>query len=84
MLATVKVLFLALAVTGVSVTGVAAGETQTPLTKAIGIHEDHLGADSTMPQQAIKGQQNALDHLNMNEDKWVAMNHTWSPYDDFN
>jgi len=84
MLAVAKVLFLALAVTGVSVTGVAAGEIQTPLTKAIEIHRDHLGADSTMPQQSVKGQQNAYDHLMMNQDKWIAKNHTWMPGPDHN
>ncbi len=82
MLAAAKVLVLALAVTGVSATGVATGVVQTPLLKAIDIHEDHMGANSTLPQQAMKGQQNALDHLMKNQERWVAGNHTWVPDDD--
>ncbi len=77
MLAAVKVLILAFAVTGVSAAGVATGVVQTPLSKAIDIHEDHMGANSTLPQQAMKGQQNALDHLMKNQERWVAGNHTW-------
>ena len=84
MLAVAKVLFLALAVTGVSATGVATVVVQTPLTNAIEIHEDHLGADSTLPQQAMKGQQTAYDHLMKNQERWLAKNHTWMPDDDHN
>jgi len=80
MLAAAKVLILALAVTGVSATGVATGVVQTPLTKAIEIHKDHL-QNSTMPEQAMKGQQTAYDHLLKNQDRWVAKNHTWMPDD---
>ena len=79
MLAVAKVLFLALAVTGVSASGVAMGAVQTPLTNAIEIHEDHLGMDSPMPQQSTKGQQTAYDHLMKNQEKWLAKNHTWMP-----
>lgn len=79
MLAAAKVLMLALAVTGVSAAGVATGAIQTPLSKAIDIHEDHMGANSTLPQKAMKGQQNALDHLMKNQDRWIAGNHTWVP-----
>jgi len=81
MFVAVKVLFLAFAVTGVAATGVATGVVQTPLTNAIEIHEDHLGANSTLPDQAIKGQQNAYDHLIKNQDRWLAQNHTWMPDD---
>jgi len=84
MLATAKVLFLALAVTGVSATGVATTVVQTPLSHAIDIHEDHLGANTTLPSQAMKGQQNALDHLMKNQERWLANNHSWMPDDDDN
>ena len=81
MLAVAKVLFLALAVTGVSATGVATGMVQTPLTNAIEIHEEHLGTGSTLPDQAVKGQQTAYDHLMKNQERWLAKNHTWMPDD---
>jgi hypothetical protein len=81
MLAVAKVLFLALAMTGVSATGLATGVAHTPMTKAIEIHKDHLGTNSTLPQQAMKGQQTAYDHLMKNQERWLAKNHTWMPDD---
>lgn len=75
---TAKVLLLMFAVTGIAATGASGMYTETPpLTKAIEIHEDHLGSDSTLPAQAIKGQQNAYDHLMKNWEKWAIKNHTW-------
>lgn len=74
MLAAVKVLFVALALTGVAGTGVATG--MVPLTKAIDIHEKHLGQNSTMPDQSRQGQQNALNHLMENQERWLSRNVT--------
>ena len=85
MIAAAKALVLAfVAVTGVGATGVASGAIDIPLQKAIDIHEDHLGQNSTMPEQSQKGQQNALDHLLENQEKWLARNITQDPDDDLN
>jgi hypothetical protein len=67
MIAVVKALVLALAVTGLASAGVVA----TPLNKAIDIHKNHLGPDSKLPENAMKGQQNALDHLMKNQARWL-------------
>jgi len=75
MLAIAKVLLLAFAVSGVAVTGAAAGVVHIPLTKAIDIHKNHLGPDSKLPLNAMKGQQNAYDHLVENQQRWMQ-NHT--------
>jgi len=80
MLASAKILFLTFAVIGVAATG--ATGVDSPMKKAIQIHEDHLGTNSNMPDQAIKGQQNSYDRLMMNQARWIAQNHTWSPDDD--
>ncbi len=72
MLATAKAVLVALALTGVVGTGVAAGEVHLPLQKAIDIHKAHLGDNSTMPEQSQKGQQNSLDHLLANQEKFLA------------
>lgn len=77
MLVTAKVLLVALALTGVAGAGVATG--MTPLTKAIDIHEKHLGQNSTMPDQSRHGQQNALDHLLHNQESWLSKNVTREP-----
>ena len=83
MIAAAKALVLAfVAVTGVGATGVVTGAIDVPLQKAIDIHKDHLGANSTMPEQSQKGQQNALDHLLENQEKWLARNVTHVPDDD--
>lgn len=84
MIAVVKALMLAFAVSGVAVTGVAAGVSHLPMQKAIDIHKNHLGQNTTMPDQSLKGQQNALDHLVHNQERWVATNHTAEPDHDMN
>lgn len=77
MAAVAQALVLALAATGV------AGATITglPMEKAIEIHKNHLGPDSKLPEQAMKGQHSALDYLIKNQDRWVAENHTAVPDD---
>ena len=75
MLAIAKVLILAFAVTGVAGTGVATGVVHMPLQHAIDIHKNHLGENSTMPEQSTHGQQNALDHLMENQERWLANPH---------
>ena len=75
MLAIAKVLILAFAVTGVAGTGVATGVVHMPLQNAIDIHKNHLGENSTMPEQSTHGQQNALDHLMENQQRWLANPH---------
>lgn len=75
MLAIAKVLILAFAVTGVAGTGVATGVVHMPLQNAIDIHKNHLGQNSTMPEQSTHGQQNALDHLMENQQRWLSKPH---------
>ena len=75
MLAIAKVLILAFAVTGVAGAGVASGVVQTPLQHAIDIHKNHLDQNSTMPEQSRHGQQNALDHLMENQERWLSNPH---------
>lgn len=75
MLAIAKVLILAFAVTGVAGTGVATGVVHMPLQNAIDIHKNHLGQNSTMPEQSTYGQQNALDHLMENQQRWLSKPH---------
>ena len=83
MIAAAKAIVLALvAVGGIGAAGVAAGDVH--LQNAIDIHKDHLGANSTMPEQSHKGQQNSLDHLLENQEKWLARNITQVPDDDLN
>ena len=77
MLASAKILILTFAVIGIATTG--ATGVDAPMKKAIQIHEDHLGTNSTMPDQAIKGQQNSYDRLMMAMEKWMAGNHTSEP-----
>ena len=86
MMAAVKAIVLALvAVTGAGAAGVATGVVSLPLQNAIDIHEDHLGENSTMPEQSHKGQQNALDHLLDNQERWLAShNATQMPDNDLN
>ncbi len=85
MLAAAKVLIVALALTGAVGGGVAAGAVHVPMQKAIDIHKEHLGANSTMPEQSKHGQQNSLDHLLSNQEKWLAShNVTSAPDDDLN
>jgi hypothetical protein len=75
MLAIAKLLIIAFAMTGVAGTGVAAGVVHTPLQHAIDIHKNHLGQNSTMPEQSTHGQQNALDHLVENQQRWLSKPH---------
>jgi len=70
-----KAALLALAVMGVAATGAVAGVVHVPLQKAIDIHKEHLGQNSTMPEQSTPGQQNALDHLMENQQRWMAKPH---------
>jgi hypothetical protein len=86
MLAVVKALVLAFAVTGVAGAGIATGVAHVPLQKAIDIHKEHLGANSTMPEKSIPGQQNALDHLMENQQRWLSKPHndTSEPDNDLN
>jgi len=75
MLAIAKVLILAFAVTGVAGTGIATGVVGMPLQHAIDIHKNHLDQNSTMPEQCRHGQQNALDHLTENQQRWLSKPH---------
>jgi hypothetical protein len=77
MAAIAHALVLALAVTGLAGAGLAG----LPMEKAIGMHKNQLGPDSKLPEQAMKGQQSALDHLLKNQERWVAGNHTATPDD---
>ncbi|MBU0684270.1 MAG: hypothetical protein ABIE25_04525 [Thermoplasmatota archaeon] len=70
-----KAVLLALAVMGVAATGAVAGVVHVPQQKAIDIHKEHLGQNSTMPAQSTHGQQTALDHLMHNYERWMAKPH---------
>ena len=83
MLAIAKVLIVALTLTGVAGTGLAAGVVYEPLQKPIDIHESHLGDNSTMPDQSHNGQQNALDHLLENQER-ILSNHNVTHLPDTN
>lgn len=75
MFAIAKAVMLALAVIGVAATGAAADVVHAPMQKAIDIHKEHLGQNSTMPAQSIHGQQNALDHIMENHLRWMSKPH---------
>lgn len=70
-----KAVLLALAVTCVAATGAVAGVVHVPMQKAIDIHKEHLGQNSTMPLESKHGQQNALDHLMENRMRWMSKPH---------
>lgn len=70
-----KAVLLAMVVTGVAATGTVAGVVHLPMQKAIDIHKGHLGQNSTMPGQSTHGQQNSLDHLMENQQRWMAKPH---------
>ena len=84
MFLTAKAVLLALAVMGVAATGAAAGTVDVPMQKAIDIHKDHLGQNSTMPEQSTNGQQKALDSLMENQLRWMAKPHNDSDDDELN
>jgi len=67
-----KVLMVALALTGVGGTGMAAGVVHVPMQKAIDIHNSHLGRNSTMPEQSQNGQHNSLYHLLLNQQRFLS------------
>jgi hypothetical protein len=75
MFAIAKAVLLALAVAGVAATGVAASVVDAPMQEAIDIHKEHLGQDSTMPEQSTYGQQNSLDRLMENWERWMSKPH---------
>lgn len=83
MLATMKAVMLALVVTGAAgTTAAATGIIEMPLQKAIEIHQGHLGENSTMPEKSMAGQQNALDHLLANQERWNANQQNMTHDDD--
>lgn len=72
MIASAKALVLAFVMSGAFSGGAMMAEDHPmPLEQAKEIHEDHLGADSTLPDQAIKGQQTAYDHIVSALEKWL-------------
>ncbi len=77
MVAIAQALVLALAVTGLAGAGVAG----LPMDKAIDVHKNHLGPDSKLPEHAQKGQQNSLDHLLANQNRWVNEHNSTLPDD---
>jgi hypothetical protein len=82
MIVLLKALVLAFAVAGISGTGAATELAHAPMQKAIEIHESHLAQNTTMPEQCLKGQQTAIDHLMKNKERWLAGNHAWEHDDD--
>jgi hypothetical protein len=81
MLAIAKVMIVVLALTGIAGTGAAAGVVHMPMQKAIDIHRSHLVQNATMPEQCQKGQQNALDHLLVNQDRFLSNHNVTHPHD---
>ncbi len=84
MFAIAKAVLLALAVAGVAATGVAASVVDAPMQEAIDIHKEHLGQNSTMPEQSTYGQQNSLDRLMENWERWMSKPHNETDDDDLN
>jgi hypothetical protein len=82
MFAIAKAVLIALAVAGVAATGVAASVVDAPMQEAIDIHKEHLGQDSTMPEQSTYGQQNSLDRLMENWERWMSKPHNETDDDD--
>ncbi|MGQ9586963.1 MAG: hypothetical protein ACUVT7_01080 [Thermoplasmata archaeon] len=68
MIASVKLLVLALATAGIATSGALA---HVPLEKAIEIQKEKLGPESSMPEQSQKGLQIALDNLVANQERWL-------------
>lgn len=68
MLMILKAVMLALAVSGVAATGVVM---HVPLDNAKKVLGDKLGSDSKLPEDGQNGVQNALDHVNDNQDRWL-------------
>jgi len=72
MIPLLKVVIVALAVTCAAGSGVTASAVKIPLDNAIQVHEDHMGDESTLPHQAMKGQQTAIDHQRAAQERWLA------------
>jgi len=72
MLLAVKALVLVLAVSAIGAAGASIATVNTPMDKAIDIHERNLQPNSPLPVQSLKGQQTALDHLMHNHERWLA------------
>jgi len=72
MLPALKAVMLALAVSGVAAAGVVM---HIPLDNAKKVLGEKLGPDSKVPEDGQKGVQNALNHVNDNQDRWL-LNHT--------
>jgi hypothetical protein len=72
MIAAAKLVMLALSLTAVG----AVAATNLPMTKAIDVHNDHLMDPSKLPEGGQAGNQNALDHLMQNQERWIVNNNT--------
>ena len=72
MIAAAKLVMLALSLTAVG----AVAATNLPMTKAIDVHNDHLMDPSMLPEGGQAGNQNALDHLMQNQERWIVNNNT--------
>ena len=66
-------LMFAMALAGVSAgSGMTEISMHIPLEQAKEIHYVHLGDNSSLPDQATNGQQNSLDHIVHNQERWLA------------
>jgi hypothetical protein len=70
MIAAAKLVMLALSLTAVG----AVAATSLPMTKAIDVHNDHLMDPSKLPEGGQAGNQNALNHLMQNLERWIVNN----------
>jgi hypothetical protein len=68
MLPVLKAVMLALAVSGVAAAGIVI---HLPLDNAKKVLGDKLDSDSKLPENGQNGVQNALNHVNGNQDRWL-------------
>lgn len=69
MLAMTKALFAAIAFATAAVAGAAAS---VPLENAISVLQDHVSPGSDLPDGGVAGNENALAHLQDNQEMWLV------------
>jgi hypothetical protein len=73
LIATAKALMFALAIAGIAAgEGLTGAGDDVPLEQAKQIHHELMGDDSRLPDQATKGQQTAMDHIVLDQERWLA------------
>jgi hypothetical protein len=77
MIAAAKLVMLALSVTALG----AVAATNLPMMKAVDVHNDHLLDPEKLPDGGKAGNQNALNHLMQNLERWIVNNSNTAPED---